>query len=138
MAELYSTLHTFHYWLSRVGLVVGLVMLVVALYIGLARHGDVTKWFRRGAYAVTAFIGVEFVLGITMFLLGGRPGEDRHRGCGNARESRGPGRVSRSRLSRRRIPSQQACAESSLSDDETARLMPTTLNKNTVTRTMPL
>ncbi|MEO8394923.1 MAG: hypothetical protein ABI700_18145 [Chloroflexota bacterium] len=78
MAELYSTLHTFHYWISRVGIVVGIVMLVLALYIGLVRHGDVTKWFRRGAYAVTAFIGVEFVLGITMFLIGGRPGEDVH------------------------------------------------------------
>jgi heme A synthase len=78
MAELYSTLHTFHYWISRVGIVVGLVMLVLALYIGLVRHGDVTKWFRRGAYAVTAFIGVEFLLGVTMFLLGGRPGEDVH------------------------------------------------------------
>ncbi|MBI1259158.1 MAG: hypothetical protein GC204_16940 [Chloroflexi bacterium] len=78
MAELYATLHTFHYWISRVGIVVGLVMLVLALYIGLVRHGDVTKWFRRGAYAVTAFIGVEFLLGATMFLMGGRPGEDVH------------------------------------------------------------
>ena len=78
MAELYQTLHTFHYWISRVGIVVGIVMLVLALYIGLVRHGDVTKWFRRGAYAVTAFIGVEFLLGVTMFLIGGRPGEDVH------------------------------------------------------------
>ena len=78
MAELYTALHSFHYWISRVGIVVGIVMLVLALYIGLVRHGDVTKWFRRGAYAVTAFIGVEFLLGVTMFLLGGRPGEDVH------------------------------------------------------------
>ena len=53
MAELYPLLHTLHYWISRAGIVVGLVMLVIAIYIGLIRHGDVTKWFRRGAYAVT-------------------------------------------------------------------------------------
>ena len=29
MAELYRNLHTFHYWISRVGIVVGLVMLVI-------------------------------------------------------------------------------------------------------------
>src|SRR3954471_10872623 len=78
MTDLLSTLLTFHYWISRIGIVVGIVMLVLALYIGLVRHGDVTKWFRRGAYAVTAFIGMEFLLGVTMFLLGGRPGEDVH------------------------------------------------------------
>ena len=78
MGDIYSTLHTIHYWISRIGIVVGLVMLVFALYIGLVQHGDVTKWFRRGAYAVTAFIGVEFLIGGTMFLIGGRPHEDVH------------------------------------------------------------
>ncbi|MCC6804948.1 MAG: hypothetical protein IT319_18850 [Anaerolineae bacterium] len=78
MTELYPLLHTLHYWLSRAGIVVGLVMLVIAIYIGLIRHGDVTKWFRLGAYAVTAFIGVEFLLGLTMYASGGRPHEDVH------------------------------------------------------------
>jgi hypothetical protein len=76
--ELYPVFHTLHYWLSRIGMVVGVVMLIIAIYIGLIRHGDVTKWFRRGTYAVVAFIGVEFLLGVLMFLLGGRPGEDVH------------------------------------------------------------
>lgn len=78
MDQLYPLLHTAHYWLSRAGIIVGLVMLVIAIYIGLIRHGDVTRWFRRGAYAVTAFIGVEFVIGLTMYLSGGRPHEEVH------------------------------------------------------------
>ena len=78
MTDLLSTLLTFHYWISRIGIVVGLVMLVLALYIGLVRHGDVTKWFRRGTYAVTAFIGVEFLIGVAMYLMGARPHEDVH------------------------------------------------------------
>ncbi len=78
MPDLYTLLHTVHYWISRTGIIVGLVMLVIAIYVGLIRHGDVTKWFRRGAYAVTAFIGVEFVIGWTMYFMGGRPYEDVH------------------------------------------------------------
>lgn len=78
MEQLYPYLHTIHYWLSRAGLVVGLVMLVIAIYIGLIRHGDVTKWFRRGAYAVTGFIGVEFLIGLAMYASGGRPHEEVH------------------------------------------------------------
>jgi hypothetical protein len=76
--EIYPLILTLHYWLSRIGIAVGVVMLVIAIYIGLIRHGDVTKWFRRGTYAVVAFIGVEFLLGGLMFLMGGRPGEDVH------------------------------------------------------------
>jgi hypothetical protein len=76
--ELYPLFHTAHYWLSRIGMIVGVVMLLIAIYIGLIRHGDVTKWFRRGAYAVFGFIGLEFLLGVLMYLLGGRPAEDVH------------------------------------------------------------
>ena len=76
--EIYPLFHTLHYWLSRIGMVVGFVMLLLAIYIGLIRHGDVTQWFRRGTYVVVGFIGVEFLLGGLMFLLGGRPGEDVH------------------------------------------------------------
>jgi hypothetical protein len=76
--EIYPLFHTLHYWLSRIGMVVGFVMLLIAIYIGLIRHGDVTKWFRRGTYVVVGFIGLEFLLGVLMFLMGGRPGEDVH------------------------------------------------------------
>jgi peptidoglycan/LPS O-acetylase OafA/YrhL len=78
MAQVYPLLHTAHYWLSRAGIVIGLAMLVIALYIGLAKHGDVTKWFRRGVYAMIGFVGVEFLIGVTMYLMGGRPSEDVH------------------------------------------------------------
>ncbi len=76
--SLYPLILTAHYWLSRAGLVIGLVMLLIAVYIGLIKHGDVTKWFRRGTYAVVGFIGVEFLLGLTLYLMGGRPHEDVH------------------------------------------------------------
>ncbi len=76
--QLYPVILTLHYWLSRIGIIVGLIMLILAIYIGLIRHGDVTKWFRRGTYAVVGFIGVEFLFGGLMFLMGGRPGEDVH------------------------------------------------------------
>lgn len=76
--EIYPLLHSVHYWLSRVGIVVGVVMLVIALYIGLAKHGDVTKWFRRGVYSVIGLVGVECLFGLIMYLMGGRPYEDIH------------------------------------------------------------
>ena len=74
----YEFLHGAHYWLSRGGIAAGLIMLLIAIYIGLIRHGDVTKWFRRGVYAMIGFIGVEFLIGLTMYLSGGRPYEDVH------------------------------------------------------------
>jgi heme A synthase len=78
VGELLVILRELHYWLSRIGLVIGLVMLGIAIYIGLIRHGDVTRWFRRGAYAVTAFIGVECVIGLAMYAIGSRPHEEVH------------------------------------------------------------
>ena len=78
MAELLPLLRDLHYWLSRVGLGVGILMLFVAIYIGLIRHGDVTRWFRRATYAVTAFIGVECLIGLAMYIVGARPGEEVH------------------------------------------------------------
>ncbi len=78
MNDLYPLLHTLHYWLSRIGLIAGMVMLLVAIYIGLIRHGDVTRWFRRGVYTMIGFVGVEFVIGLVMYLIGGRPYEDVH------------------------------------------------------------
>ncbi len=74
----YEFLHGAHYWLSRGGILAGLIMLLIAIYVGIIRHGDVTKWFRRGVYAMIGFIGVEFLIGLTMYLSGGRPYEDVH------------------------------------------------------------
>lgn len=78
MAQLYAVLHEVHYVLSRAGLVVGLVMLVIAVYIGLLRHGDVTRAFRRGVYAVIALMVVESLVGLGIYLIGLRPYEEVH------------------------------------------------------------
>lgn len=78
MAELYPFLRDAHYWLSRIGLLVGTAMFFIAIYIGLIRHGDVTRWFRRGVYAVTAFVAVECIIGLVMYASGGRPHDEVH------------------------------------------------------------
>ena len=78
MAELLPFLRDAHYWLSRVGLVIGLIMLAIAIFIGLIRHGDVTVLFRRATYAIVVFIGVECLLGLAMYIIGVRPYEEVH------------------------------------------------------------
>ena len=74
----YVLLVSLHYWLSRIGIAIGLLMLALALYIGLLRHGDVTRWFRRATYAVVGYTAVEALIGLIMLLIGGRPAEDIH------------------------------------------------------------
>ncbi|MDL1900339.1 hypothetical protein FBR02_06175 [Anaerolineae bacterium CFX9] len=78
MEMLYPVLRDWHYWLSRIGIIAGLVMLGIAIYIGLIRHGDVTRWFRRGVYAMVAFMVVESLIGLLMYAQGGRPHEEVH------------------------------------------------------------
>ena len=75
---MYPLLHDLHYWMGRIGLVAALVMLAAAVYIGLIRHGDVTQAFRRATYTVFGFILLEALVGLAMYQLGGRPGEDVH------------------------------------------------------------
>jgi hypothetical protein len=75
---MYPPLQDLHYWLGRIGLVVALAMLAAAVYIGLIRHGDVTQAFRRATYAVFGFITLETLIGVAMYALGGRPGQDVH------------------------------------------------------------
>ena len=68
-----------HYWLSRVGFGLGLVMLALAVYIGLIRHGDVTRYYRRATYSLTGLMLVEAIIGALMyFLAGARPLEEVH------------------------------------------------------------
>ncbi|RMG70457.1 MAG: hypothetical protein D6711_17290 [Chloroflexi bacterium] len=74
----YGFLHQIHYWISRVGLAVAIIMLVIAIYIGLIRHGDVTPWFRRVTYTIMAFMVMQGMIGGAMWLAGGRPGEEVH------------------------------------------------------------
>ncbi len=74
----YAVMQEIHYWISRVGLGVATIMLGVAIYIGLIKHGDVTPWFRGITYTIFAFMLVQGLLGGVMWLMGGRPGEEVH------------------------------------------------------------
>lgn len=74
----YLFLRDTHYLLSRAGLVVAVLMLLYALYVGLVRHGDVTTAFRRGVYVIFGMIAVEALIGLTMYLMGGRPFDQVH------------------------------------------------------------
>jgi heme A synthase len=60
------------------GLSLSLLMLIIAGYVGLIKHGDVTRTFRRATYAMTGYMVVEAVIGGLMYLSGGRPGQDVH------------------------------------------------------------
>jgi hypothetical protein len=72
-------LRTLHYWLSRIGLAIALVMLGTAVYIGLAKHGDVTPLFRRATYTIVAFMLIEALVGLAMYaLIGARPYDEVH------------------------------------------------------------
>lgn len=75
---LYPLLRDLHFYISRAGFAIALVMLVIAVYIGLIRHGDVTRVFRRATYAVFGLMLLEALIGLTMYLIGGRPGQDVH------------------------------------------------------------
>lgn len=74
----YEILRQIHYWVSRVGLAVAVVMLGMAVYIGLIKHGDVTPWFRGITYTIFAFMLAQGLMGGLMWLMGGRPGEEVH------------------------------------------------------------
>ncbi len=74
----YAVMREVHAVVAYGGLAVAAVMLLVAIYIGLLRHGDVTAWFRRITYTIFAFMLVQGVIGGIMYLMGGRPGEDVH------------------------------------------------------------
>lgn len=78
MAALYPLLRDAHYWISRGALAAGLALLVLAVFIGLIRHGDATPAFRRGVYLMAAVMLIEALIGLLMFALGGRPHEDVH------------------------------------------------------------
>ena len=78
MAELYPLLRELHFHFSRASLIVGLLMLAAAVYIGLIRHGDVTRVFRFGVYAVFGFMALQSLVGLAMYAIGGRPYDEVH------------------------------------------------------------
>jgi len=78
-ASAYWLIRELHNHLGRFTLFIATVMLAIAMYIGLARHADVTDYFRRGTYVVFGTMFIEGILGaILYFVMGARPGEDVH------------------------------------------------------------
>jgi len=78
MTSLYPLLTTIHYWISRIGLLTALIMFGIGLFIGLVRHGDVTAYYRRAVYIVAGVMLVQSLIGLVMYVMGGRPFEDVH------------------------------------------------------------
>lgn len=77
-ADQYPFLTDVHYWISRIGFGVGLIMLAKAVHIGLIQHGDVTPWFRSATYTIMGFMVMQGLIGGLMWLMDGRPGEEVH------------------------------------------------------------
>ena len=77
-SQQYLILREIHSYLSWAGLTAAMLMLLLAIYIGLVRHRDVTAWFRGMTYTIIAFMLAQGVIGGIMYLMGGRPGEDVH------------------------------------------------------------
>ncbi len=78
MISLYPLFTTIHYWVSRIGLLTAVIMFAIGLFIGLVRHGDVTRWYRRAVYMVAGVMVAQSLLGLIMYFIGGRPYEDVH------------------------------------------------------------
>lgn len=77
--SIYLALKGMHHHLSRYGMVAGLGMALVALFIGFVRKDDVTAWFRRGAYIIIVTMLIQAVLGFTlMFGFGAQPFQPEH------------------------------------------------------------
>jgi heme A synthase len=76
--HLYPQLEQLHAILSRVGLAVAVIMFLTAVFIGLIRRGDVSRWFRRAVYTVTGFMILQSMLGLLLYAMNGRPYEEVH------------------------------------------------------------
>lgn len=75
----YGIFRQLHFHLSRYSLVIATLMFVLALYIGLRRHADVTLYFRRGVYVVVGTMLVESLIGLFLYFgIAVRPHEDVH------------------------------------------------------------
>jgi hypothetical protein len=78
VAMRYGVMKEVHWYLSRVGLAIAVIMFGIGVYIGLIKHGDVNRWFRAGTYSIFAFMLLQGALGGIMWLMGGRPHEEVH------------------------------------------------------------
>jgi hypothetical protein len=76
---IYPVLKHLHYNLSRYGLAVSAIMLIIAIVIGIVRKGDVTPWFRRGVYVVVGTMLVQALIGMyLMYVLNIPSGKPEH------------------------------------------------------------
>jgi len=75
---LYPILHEIHFFISRAGIVIGLIMFGVGFYIGIIRHGDVSRRFRLAVYAVVALMAIGALSGLIMYAMGFRPYDQVH------------------------------------------------------------
>jgi len=78
LTSLLPILIPLHYWLSRAGLVVALVMFVIGLFIGVVKKRDVTRWYRLTVDSIVAGIALQALIGLTMYAIGIRPAEEVH------------------------------------------------------------
>ena len=79
MEQLYPFLHSTHYWLARISLLVAVVMFGVGWFIGITRKRDVTPWYRRTTYIIAGEMVLESLIGGLMYVfIGVRPAEDVH------------------------------------------------------------
>ncbi len=78
LASLYPQLSTLHYWISRVGLLVAVGMFALGLFIGIIRHGDVTRYYRRAVYIVAGTMLLQALIGLIIYSIGVRPYEEVH------------------------------------------------------------
>jgi hypothetical protein len=78
MTGLLPLLHDVHYWVSRIGLIIALVMFGIGFFIGIIRHGDVTYLYRRATYIVVGVMVFEAAVGLLIYVTGQRPAEDVH------------------------------------------------------------
>lgn len=75
----FTILLTLHNHLGRFTLLIAVLMFLLAMYIGLVRHADVTPYFLRGAYVVWGALVAEVLLGGAMYLIfNARPAQDVH------------------------------------------------------------
>lgn len=78
-ANLYEILTGIHFQLSRYGLAVALIMLVISVYVGIFRKEDVKPWFRRGTFVVFGTMTIQSLIGAyMMFILNIQPGKPEH------------------------------------------------------------
>ena len=79
MAQWYPFLQGAHYWGSRLGLLVAVILFAVGFFIGVIRKRDVTSWYRRATYTVAGVMVLQALTGVLMyFVIGTRPAEEVH------------------------------------------------------------